>query len=136
MELVESGPNVVLREAADGQRIVVLGFPYDPHIVDAVRRIPGRRFDWDAREWFAPADDWVGVHVADVLARFPDLTTTPEVDAWLAKLRDRWIGRVSTARYDGRGWWVLQTRAGPVPESLCAEEHDGRLLAPMNATVA
>ena len=69
MEAVESRPNVELRHDENGQRIVVLGFPYDVGIVDAVRRIPGRRFDWDAREWFAPAEDWVGVHVADILTR-------------------------------------------------------------------
>src|SRR4051794_22736677 len=131
MELVEDRINVELRSSADGQQIVVLGFPYDPHIVDAVRRIPGRRFDWDAREWFAPAEDWVGVHVADVLARFPDLTTTPEVDAWLAGIQERWIGTVTTVRHDKRGWFVLHTRAGTVPPALEAVEHDGALLAPL-----
>jgi SWI/SNF-related matrix-associated actin-dependent regulator 1 of chromatin subfamily A len=136
VELVEETPNVELRWTPAEERIVVLGFPYDARIVDAVRRIPGRRFDWDRREWFAPADDWVGVHVADVLARFPDLTTTAEVDEWLAGLRERWIGRVSTTRWDGRGWFALQTRAGPVPASLCAEEHDGKVLAPMTELVA
>src|SRR4051794_3597961 len=123
MDLVESRPNVELREAADGQRIVVLGFPYDANIVDAVRRIPGRRFDWDAREWWAAAEDWVGVHVADVLARFPDLTTTAEVDTWLAGLRERWIGTVGTLRFDGRGWFLLRTRAGTVPAEIDVVEH-------------
>src|SRR5919112_5816277 len=106
MDLVDPQPNVELRTADDGSLIVVLGFPYDAEIVDAVRRIPGRRFDWDRREWFATADDWVGVHVADVLARFPELTTSREVDTWLAGLRERWIGRVTTARHDGRGWFA------------------------------
>ena len=136
MDLVDPGPNVVLRESGAGERVVVLGFPYDAHVVEAVRRIPGRRFDWDRREWFAPADDWVGVHLADVLARFPDLTTSPEVDGWLSGLRERWIGRVATTRHDGRGWFVLQTRAGAIPEALGAEEHDGRWLAPMTESVA
>ena len=136
MEQAPDLPNVELRENASGERIVVLGFPYDARIVDAVRRIPGRRFDWDAREWFAPADDWVGVHVADVLARFPELTVTDGAAAWLRQIAERWIARVTTTRWDGRGWWVLETRAGPVPEGLCAEEHDGRLLAPMTEAVA
>ena len=115
------------------RRIVVLGFPYDPHIVNVVRAIPGRRFDWDAREWWAPVDDWVGVHVAEVLERFPDLTSSAEVDAWLAQIKRRWIGHVSTMRFDGRGWWVLATRAGTPPEELVAGfvEHEGRLLAPL-----
>src|SRR4051794_19145260 len=98
MEIVDPGPNVELRHDAAGQQIVVLAFPYDPHIVDVVRRIPGRRFDWDRREWFAPAEDWVGIHVADVLTRFPDLTASAEVDAWLSGLQERWIGNVATIR--------------------------------------
>src|SRR4051794_38999855 len=136
MELVDSGPNVVLREAADGQRIVVLGFPYHPHIVDAVRRIPGRRFDWDVREWFAPAEDWVGVHVADVLTRFPDLTTTPDVDAWLAGLRERWIGTVGPRRFDGRGWFVTRTGAGAIPAGTGTGQPGALRPAPLTAEVA
>jgi SWI/SNF-related matrix-associated actin-dependent regulator 1 of chromatin subfamily A len=133
MELAPARPNVELRDGDGGTRIVVLGFPYDPHIVNAVRAIPGRRFDWDAREWWAPVDDWVGVHVAEVLERFPDLTSGKEVDAWLAQIKRRWIGHVSTMRFDGRGWWVLATRAGTPPEELVTGfvEHDGLLLAPL-----
>ena len=117
MELAPERPNVELRRGAEGQ-VVVLGFPYDAHIVAVVRGIPGRRFDWDAREWWAPVDDWVGVHVAEVLERFPDLTASAEVDAWLAQIQRRWVGHVSTVRHDGRGWWVLATRAGTPPEAL------------------
>ena len=65
MELVSGEPNVKLRTDHEGREIVVLAFPYDVRIVEAARRIPGRRFDWDRREWFAPVDDWAGVHVAD-----------------------------------------------------------------------
>ncbi|MGZ6644046.1 MAG: DEAD/DEAH box helicase [Solirubrobacteraceae bacterium] len=134
MELVENRPNVELRQGAEGRPIVVLSFPYDAHIVAVVRTIPHRRFDWDAREWWAPVDDWAGVHVAEVLDRFPELTTTPEVDRWLDAIERRWVGHVSTARHDGRGWFALRTRAGTVPEALLegAIEHDGRLLAPLS----
>jgi superfamily II DNA or RNA helicase len=133
MELVDQRPNVELRRGTEGEPIVVLAFPYDPHIVAVVRGIPQRRFDWDRREWFAPVDDWAGVHVADVLARFPELTTSAEVDAWLAGIEHRWVGRVTTARHDGRGWWALHTRAGTVPAALRdgAVERDGLLLAPL-----
>jgi hypothetical protein len=103
-----------------------------------VRAIPQRRFDWDKREWWAPVDDWAGVHVAEVLDRFPELTTSAQVDAWLAAIERRWVGRVSTTRHDGRGWWVLRTRAGKLPEALLegAVEHDGALLAPLTAAGA
>jgi superfamily II DNA or RNA helicase len=135
MQLVEERPNVELRRGADGEPIVVLAFPYDPHIVALVRAIPQRRFDWDKREWWAPVADWAGVHVAEVVDRFPELTTSPQVDAWLAAIERRWVGRVSTTRYDGRGWWVLRTRAGTLPEALRegAVERDGTLLAPLTA---
>src|SRR6476620_119635 len=138
MELVEERPNVELRRGPDGRSIVVLSFPYDPQIVASVRSIPQRRFDWDRREWWAPVEDWTGVHVAEVLDRFPELTTSAQVDAWLAAIERRWVGRVSTTRYDGRGWWRLRTRAGRVPDELRegAVEVDGALLTPLTATGA
>ncbi|MDX6680521.1 MAG: SWI/SNF-related matrix-associated actin-dependent regulator of chromatin subfamily A-like protein 1 [Solirubrobacteraceae bacterium] len=138
MELAPARPNVELRAGEGGAEIVVLGFPYDAHIVNVVRGIPGRRFDWEAKEWWAPVDDWVGVHVAEVLERFPDLTASEEVDAWLAQIRRRWVGHVSTVRFDGRGWWVLSTRAGTPPQELVAGfvEHDGMLLAPLTGAGA
>ena len=66
MELVPTTPNVELRGSGDEQ-IVVLAFPYDGAIVNLVRGIPGRRFDWERREWWASVDDWVGVHVSGIL---------------------------------------------------------------------
>jgi superfamily II DNA or RNA helicase len=138
MQLAPAHPNVELRRNRAGDEIVVLGFPYDPHIVAVVRGIPGRQFDWDRREWWAPIGDWVAVHVADVLERFPDLTASPAVDAWLERVERRWVGIVSTTRHDGRGWWTLTTKAGSVPEPLLAGsvERDGTLLAPLTVAGA
>src|SRR3954471_8257651 len=116
----------------------VLAFPYDPQAVALVRNIPGRRFDWDRREWSAPVDDWAGVHVLEVLDRHPELTTSTEVDLWLRGVQRRWVGRVRTARHDGRGWFVIETRAGTLPEALAGAvvEHDGRRLVPMTPAIA
>jgi superfamily II DNA or RNA helicase len=139
MQLAPAHPNVVLRRLTSGEQLVVLSFPYDPHIVAAVRGIPHRRFDWDSREWSAPADDWCGVHVAEVLDRFPELTTTDAVDAWLGGIERRWVGRVSTTRHAGVGWLLLETRAGTVPPALtegAIRLNDGRLLTPITAAAA
>jgi superfamily II DNA or RNA helicase len=139
MRPVPERPNVELRRTSEHGEIVVLAFPYDARVVSAVRGIPHRRFDWDAREWWAPVDDWCGVHVADVLDRFPDLTPSDEVRAWLAGIDRRWVGRVTTTRHDGRGWWVLHTRAGQVPAALrdgAREREDGSLLVPLTAAHA
>ncbi len=133
MELAPDQPNVELRRNRAGDEIVVLAFPYDAHIVAVVRGIPGRQFDWERREWWAPVGDWVAVHVADVLERFPDLTASDAVHAWLSGVERRWVGIVGTARHDGRGWWTITTKAGTVPEALLAGsvERDGTLLAPL-----
>src|SRR3954447_22369677 len=139
MQLAEERPNVELRRDADGSSIGVLACPYDPDVVALVRRIPGRRFDWDRREWYAPVDDWAGVHVADVVDRFPELSTSTEVDLWLRAVERRWVGRIGTARHDGRGWFVLTTRAGTVPEELLEgsiEREDGTLLVPLTPAAA
>jgi SWI/SNF-related matrix-associated actin-dependent regulator of chromatin subfamily A-like protein 1 len=138
MERVPNDPNVQLRRGEAGEPIVVLSFAYDPTLVALVRTIPNRRFDWDTREWSAPADDWAGMQVAQMLTRFPELSTEAQIDAWLAGIQKRWIGYVRTARHDGRGWWVLQTRAGTIPAALAegAIERDGKLLVPLTEAAA
>ena len=110
----------------------MLAFPYDRRIVDVVRGIPHRSFDWDRKEWRAPVDDWVGVHVADVLARFPELTASDDVAEWLRGIDHRWVGSVSTVRHDGRGWWALTTRAGQLPPALARRR--GRARGPARSS--
>jgi SWI/SNF-related matrix-associated actin-dependent regulator of chromatin subfamily A-like protein 1 len=138
MKLVPDRAHVELRADSDGGHTVVLSFPYDRALVELCRSIPHRRFDWDRREWFAPASDWAAMKVLEALERFPELTPSPEVGEWLASVAQRWIGSVSTVRYDGRGWLVLKTLAGPVPETLLQDsvEHEGRLLTPLTAAAA
>lgn len=118
--------------------MVVLAFPYDGHLVAAVRALPGRRFDWDRREWSAPADDWVALKLREILRGYPELTSSPEVDEWLAGAEDRWVGHVRTTRYDGRGWWSLHTLFGTPPAELrTGAVTDGeRLLVPMTSRAA
>jgi superfamily II DNA or RNA helicase len=138
MKLVPDRAHVELRADRDGGHTVVLSFPYDRALVELCRSIPHRRFDWDRREWFAPASDWAAMKVIEALERFPELTPSAEVGEWLASVAKRWIGSVSTVRYDGRGWLVLKTLAGPVPETLLEDsvEHDGRLLTPLTPAAA
>src|SRR5947209_5356418 len=111
MPAVDDSARVELRAEPDGELWVVLSFPYDRSLVELVRTIPHRRFDWDTREWSAPATDWAALSVTDALQRFPELRPSAEVREWLSGLSRRWIGSVTTARHDGRGWWVLNTLA-------------------------
>jgi SWI/SNF-related matrix-associated actin-dependent regulator 1 of chromatin subfamily A len=139
MELVDRRPNVELRRESDGQETVVLSFPYERTLVEMARSIPHRRFDWDSREWSAPATDWAALKVEEMLERYPELQPAADVEEWLRGVRRRWIGTVGTTRYDGLGWLVLQTLAGPLPEQIAARARtaeDGRTLAPLTADVA
>jgi superfamily II DNA or RNA helicase len=137
MQAVPDQPNVLLRPspAGEGQE-VVLAFPYDGNLVAAVRTLPGRRFDWDSREWSAPADGWVAAKLTEILRARPELTRTSEFDEWLAATERRWTGYVRATRYDGRGWFVLDTQGGTPPEALRpgALEQDGRWLVPLTPT--
>src|ERR1700722_12370795 len=118
MEPVPDSPNFERPLDREVKQFVVLAFPYDRRLVEFVRTIPHRRFDWDTREWSAPAGDWAGIKVAELLASYPDLTADDEVEQWLSGIEGRWIGYVRTTRHDGRGWWVLDTRAGQIPPAL------------------
>jgi SWI/SNF-related matrix-associated actin-dependent regulator 1 of chromatin subfamily A len=136
---VPDEPNVALRPTGDGEgQEIVMAFPYDGHLVAAVRTLPGRRFDWDRKEWSAPADGWVAAKLAEILKYRPELRRTEEFDEWLAAAEHRWVGHVRTARYDGRGWFALDTLAGTPPAEMRegALELDRRWLVPLTTQAA
>ena len=116
----------------------MFAFPYRADIVDAVRAIPGRRFDWQAKEWWAPRVDATAAYVQGVLERFPELDVAPEVSEWLSRAVKGWVGRVTTARRAGKGWFVLDGIAGDLPEELSAiaEERGDRRWLPFTLQVA
>ncbi|MBA3406844.1 MAG: DEAD/DEAH box helicase [Solirubrobacterales bacterium] len=138
MRLVEPAHNVELRADHHGHEHVVFAFPYRADMVDAVRAIPGRRFDWDAKEWWAPQADSTAPYVKGVIERYPSLLVAPGVTAWLADATSGWVGRVSAARLSGRGAFVLETISGELPDELrgSAQERGGRLWLPFEQAIA
>jgi SWI/SNF-related matrix-associated actin-dependent regulator of chromatin subfamily A-like protein 1 len=118
VELAPARANVELSVARTGEPVVVFAFPYRADLVAAMRAIPGRRFDWDEREWSVPRTEGSAPYVADVLHRYPDLTVDDEVRAWLAGIPTRWVGRVGARRHGAGGGFVIHTLAGPLPEVL------------------
>jgi len=130
--------NVELRRNSQGHDSVVFAFPYRADIVDAVRAIPGRRFDWEAKEWWAPRADAVAPFVKGVLERHPTLSVAPDVTEWLSRAVTGWIGRVSTGKIEGSGHFSLDTIAGELDEPLAelASERGGRLWLPFTRPVA
>jgi superfamily II DNA or RNA helicase len=138
VRLADPVHNVELRTDASGNPIVVLAFPYRADVVDAVRGIPGRRFDWDVKEWWAAADDATAPYVKGIVERFGELSASPDVERWLARSTPGWVGRVTAARYDGKGWFVAETIAGDFEEPLAsrAVERGNRWWLPFEPEVA
>jgi SWI/SNF-related matrix-associated actin-dependent regulator of chromatin subfamily A-like protein 1 len=130
--------NVELRLNHHGQESVVFAFPYRADIVDAVRSIPGRRFNWEVKEWWAPRADATAPYVKGVLERFPVLSVSPEVEAWLARAVKGWVGRVTAGKRSGAGYFVLDVISGELPEGLAplAESAGGRAWLPFTKEVA
>ncbi len=130
--------NVELRKNSQGHDSVVFAFPYRADIVDAVRSIPGRKFDWQAKEWSAPRADATAAYVQGVIERFPELEVAPEVEEWLSRAVKGWVGRVTAARRAGAGWFVLDGIAGDLPEELesVAEQRGERRWLPFTEEVA
>src|SRR3954452_553098 len=130
--------NVELRLHQHGKESVVFACPYRADIVDAVRSIPGRRFDWEAKEWWAPRADATAAYVKGVLERHPWLSVSPEVSAWLDRAVTGWVGRVTAGRHDGKGAFVLETVAGTLPDELAehASERGNRLWLPFSREIA
>jgi hypothetical protein len=130
--------NVELRRNSQGHDSVVFAFPYRADIVDAVRAIPGRRFDWEAKEWWAPRADAVAPFVKGVLERHPALSVAPDVAEWLSRAVTGWIGRVTAGKLEGSGHFILETIAGELDEPLAelASERGGRLWLPFTRVVA
>ena len=95
--------NVELRRDRYGHESVVLAFPTARDVVDAVRAIPGRRFDWEAQGVVGAAADATAPYVKGVLERHPWLTVAPDVAGWLARPVTGWVGRVDRGRADGAG---------------------------------
>jgi SWI/SNF-related matrix-associated actin-dependent regulator of chromatin subfamily A-like protein 1 len=130
--------NVELRRDRHGHESVVFAFPYRRELVDAVRAIPGRRFDWDVKEWWALQADSTAPYVKGIIERHPSLKVAPEVEAWLAEAAIGWVGRVGAGKLNGGGRFALETIAGELPDELAAvaDERGGRLWLPFSAEVA
>ena len=138
MRVADPVHNVELRLNHHGQESVVFAFPYRADIVDAVRSIPGRRFNWEVKEWWAPRADATAPYVKGVLERFPALSVAPEVEAWLARAVKGWVGRVTAGKRAGAGHFVLDVISGELPDPLAgvAETVGGRAWLPFTREVA
>jgi integron integrase len=136
--------SVKIRGAGESQ--LALEFPWDRQLLDAIRRLKGRFFDWDAREWLVRDDQesiqallrtlWsTGMFnvtepattrpdtqavVADAAAHGPLFAESPEA---LPRLLERYTERIQASHYSPRTeraythWVELFTKQGTVPKT-------------------
>jgi hypothetical protein len=114
------GGRVWLRTDDPREPELVFAFPVDDELNEAVKRLPGRWFDWQRKHWRVPARPFAAKAVAEILARFPELTPDPTVLAWMSD-SDRWRALVSVTARGGRGVFVVRTLSGEPPGDLPGE---------------
>jgi hypothetical protein len=110
----------------------VLRFPYDDHLRQLLRAIPGRRWDPAERAWCVPLDP----DQAEALARlFAGLPREPEVSAELDRTitrrrakRGRGEFLLDLARPDSEWWLSFATDSAPEPVAALMEHPDAREL--------
>jgi SWI/SNF-related matrix-associated actin-dependent regulator of chromatin subfamily A-like protein 1 len=113
---------------------VVFAFPFHEELNDAVKELPGRWFDWRRKEWRVPAHPNASKAIQLLLERFPGLSATADVLAWLTD-SDRWRALVSAGTSEGRGAFILRTLSGDPPEELAGglDAGEGRMVFPFSA---
>ena len=129
---------VWLRDSGSRDAELVFAFPADDELNAAVKRLPGRWFDWRRRHWRVPADPRSAPLVGDLLSRFPALIPTPEVRAWMSNSH-KWRGLVSVTSHEGAGAFVVRSLSGEEPDDMPegVSPGDGHLLlVPFGARAA
>src|SRR5436853_4156646 len=122
-----------------GRLAMIFHFPFDELLNLAVKRLPGRRFDWETREWSVPCMEHTAAEVAEMLACFPRVEVAPAVSDGLAHAAGRpgpgTVGDVGYGPVLG-----LRSLAGTKPdwvEERAEETADGGwLVIPLDDEVA
>src|SRR4051812_49791872 len=84
---VDSPHNLRLGETRSGAPAVVFDFAFDDDVNDAVKRLPGRLFDWERRIWGEPVDQPAARAGGPIPqknpwpAESPDIAALPATDA-------------------------------------------------------
>jgi SWI/SNF-related matrix-associated actin-dependent regulator of chromatin subfamily A-like protein 1 len=126
------GPHVTLVHDR-GRQWLAFSFPFDEALNAQIKRLPGRRFDWDDRRWLVPADRWLGSVVLEVFARHRWLVLSEDVRNWVDTFAG-WHGIVTATEVKGEPVFVVMTFGGTPPAALVEhseDDDDGTLLLPM-----
>ena len=134
---VDSAYHLRLGETRSGAPAIVFDFPFDDDVNDAVKRLPGRLFDWERRIWVVPMDQPVARAVSAILQKARWLTVSPDIAEWLDAV-DGWEGEVTVDEVRGRPFFAIATLHGDEPDALAEVDHDDedRALLPFSRDAA
>lgn len=122
--------DVWLRAGAIGQELVFAS-PADQELNAAIKRLPGRRFDFTDRSWTVPAAPSLAGAVERLLEEHPWLTVSDAVDDWLDAHPHDWAALATVVEHERAPWFVVDTLYGALPRELldgAAELERGTLL--------
>ncbi len=134
----DAAAHVRIGEDRRGRQALRFRFPFDELLNNALKRLPGRWFDWEEREWTVLCRPESAEEIAELLACFPRVAVAPAVSAWLADASG-WRG-IAGVWDDGHGP-LLEIRlvTGTPPPELAAvalKSVPGALRLPLNEETA
>src|SRR3954462_7064583 len=80
----EREAHVRMGEDRRGRAALVFSFPFGELLNSAVKRLPGRWFNWETPEWTVLCRPASAEEIAEMLACFPRVAVDPEVSEWLS----------------------------------------------------
>jgi hypothetical protein len=135
----QSRARVRMGEDRRGRRALVFSFPFDELLNSAVKRLPGRWFNWETREWTVLCRPESAEEIAEMLACFPRVEVESEVADWLADAAG-WEGIVAVWDTGDGPRLSLRLLSGVPPRELEAIDEggarNGSLVVPLDARVA
>src|SRR4051794_10070692 len=137
--LEERGAHVRMGEDRRGRPALVFSFPFDELLNSAVKRLPGRWFNWETREWTVLCRSESAEEIAEMLACFPRVEVDADVSDWLADAAG-WQGIAAVWDTGDGPMLSLRLLNGVPPRELedITEQgaRNGSLLVPLDARVA
>jgi superfamily II DNA or RNA helicase len=126
-------PNVTLTHDR-GRQWLAFTFPFEERLNDRIKRLPGRRFDWDERRWLVPADRRLGAVLLELFTEFSWLAIDDDVRGWVETFSG-WSGVASVTETASGPAFVVSSIAGTPPAQLVEhteDDQDGSLLLPLD----
>src|SRR4051812_43038309 len=135
----ERRSHVRMGEDRRGRQALVFSFPFDELLNNAVKRLPGRWFNWETREWTVLCRPESAEEIAEMLACFPRVAVDAEVSEWLSHAAG-WEGIAAVwDTGDGPRLSLRLLSGGPPVEVEALPEgaaRNGSLVVPLDARVA